>query len=138
MKFMACSGIRMGSNRSAFRNGAPKSALPVRCSLLVLLLFIFGLNAGAQSTSTREQVYSMGLATTNIYQVNSTNGTVTTLFTNYPDGGAACAAAAQRASDGVVFYIGNFGNANQPVFTWNPATPAATPVQIGTTGAGIQ
>src|SRR5258708_6915991 len=105
-----------------------------RCLLSLLLLFCFSLTAMAD---VRDQVYSFGLATQNIYQVVYPNGTVNAVFTNYPGGGAASAAGAQRASDGVIFYIGNFGNANQPVFTWNPATPATAPVQIGTTGTGI-
>src|SRR5215467_5576874 len=132
--------IRHGIKRFPLGSGAPWCVRLMRACLLVVAVAAFGLRAYAQSnqsTSVREQVYSVGLAVTNIYQVNSTNGTVSTVFTNYPGGGAASAAAAQRASDGLIFYIGNFGNTNQPVFTWNPATPATAPVQIGTTGAGI-
>src|ERR1041385_8715415 len=102
-----------------------------------LVLVLFGL-VKSLTADVRDNVYSFGLATQNICQVNYPNGTVTSLFANYPTaGGAATAAAGQRPSDGVIFYIANYGNANQPVFTWNPATPATAPVQIGSTGAGV-
>ncbi len=43
---------------------------------------------------------------------------------------------AQRANDGMIFYItGTAGN--DRVYRWNPATPAVAPVFLGTTGAGI-
>ncbi|HEY6248309.1 MAG TPA: hypothetical protein VI685_00010, partial [Candidatus Angelobacter sp.] len=80
----------------------------------------------------QDNVYSVGISMRDIYLVNA-NGTVTNLFTNYS--GTASAAAAQRASDGVIFFITQV--ANGAVFTWNPATPATAPVQIGTTGAAI-
>jgi uncharacterized repeat protein (TIGR01451 family) len=116
------------------RNSLPKSVVFLRRGLVLAVLLAVCISANAD---VRDNVYSFGLATENIYLINNTNGTVSTVFTGYPSGGAASAAAAQRASDGVIFYIANFGNANQPVFTWNPATPATAPVQIGTTGAGI-
>ncbi|MGH7645361.1 MAG: hypothetical protein ACREMR_07215 [Gemmatimonadales bacterium] len=46
------------------------------------------------------------------------------------------AALAQRPSDAVIFYITRQAG-NDSVFTWDPAVPAATPVFIGRTGAGI-
>ncbi|HEY6351308.1 MAG TPA: SdrD B-like domain-containing protein [Candidatus Angelobacter sp.] len=98
-------------------------------ALLVLLLILLSTLAFA---GNQDNVYSVGLATRNIYLVNA-NGSVTSLFTNYS--GTASAASAQRASDGVIFFITQV--ADGAVFTWNPATPATAPVQIGTTGAAI-
>ena len=121
MRTLSKLAMHCGSRRAAY--------------LLVLVLFML---AKSVTADVRDNVYSFGLATQNIYQVNYPNGTVTSLFANYPSaGGAATAAAGQRPSDGVIFYIANYGNANQPVFTWNPATPATAPVQIGTTGAAV-
>ncbi|HEV2960388.1 MAG TPA: SdrD B-like domain-containing protein [Candidatus Angelobacter sp.] len=102
---------------------------PIR--LLLAILFIASFTATA-TAGTQDNVYSVGLATRNIYLVNA-NGTVTNLFTNYT--GTSSAAMAVRASDGIVFFITQV--ANGAVFTWNPATPATAPVQIGTTGAAI-
>src|SRR5262249_41247613 len=80
----------------------------------------------------RDQVYAVGIGTRNIYLVNA-NGTVTSQFSNYS--ATASAAAAQRASDGVIFLITQV--ANGTVYSWNPATPATAPVQLGTTGAAV-
>lgn len=101
----------------------------VRWILLTLFISIFATSAIA---GTQDNVYSVGLANRNLYLVNA-NGTVTSIFTNYT--GTSSAAMAVRASDGMVFFITQV--ANGPVFTWNPATPATAPVQIGTTGAAI-
>jgi uncharacterized repeat protein (TIGR01451 family) len=97
------------------------------CGLL-LLLFVNGMLAA----DIRDQVYSVGLATRNIYLVNA-NGTVTSQFANY--NGTASAAAAQRPSDGMIFFITQI--ANGQVSRWNPATPATAPVVLGNTGAAI-
>jgi uncharacterized repeat protein (TIGR01451 family) len=86
----------------------------------------------ATAADVRDQVYSVGVATRNIYLVNA-NGTVTSQFANYS--GTASAAAAQRASDGMIFLITQV--ANGTVYSWNPATPATAPVQLGTTGASV-
>jgi uncharacterized repeat protein (TIGR01451 family) len=109
-------------------NRRPKSFLAAWC-VAVLVILISGATATAD---VRDQVYSAGLATRNIYLVNA-NGTVTSQFTNYS--GTASAAMAQRASDGVIFIITQV--ANGQVYTWNPATPATAPVLLGTTGAAI-
>jgi uncharacterized repeat protein (TIGR01451 family) len=96
---------------------------------LVLLIVLWGIQAVG---GTRDQVYSVGIGTRNIYLVNS-NGTVTSQFANYS--ATASAAAAQRPSDGLIFFISQV--ANGQVSTWNPATPATAPVQLGTTGAAV-
>jgi uncharacterized repeat protein (TIGR01451 family) len=114
------------------RSSTKTSATAIRLHAihwLLAILFITIFTATAIA-GTQDNVYSVGLANRNIYLVNA-NGTVTNLFTNYT--GTSSAAAAQRASDGVIFFITQV--ANGAVFTWNPATPATAPVQIGTTGA---
>src|SRR5205807_2346130 len=101
----------------------------LRSILLTLFIAIFTASAIA---GTQDNVYSVGLAARDIYLVNA-NGTVTNLFTNYT--ATSSAAMAVRASDGMVFFITQVANGS--VFTWNPATPATAPVNIGTTGAAI-
>ncbi|HWZ45994.1 MAG TPA: right-handed parallel beta-helix repeat-containing protein [Candidatus Saccharimonadales bacterium] len=96
---------------------------------LVALIVALAANAVADN---RDQVFSVGLATRNLYLVNA-DGTVTSQFANYS--GTASAAVAQRASDGVIYFITDVPNGT--VFTWDPATPATAPVQLGTTGAAI-
>jgi hypothetical protein len=98
---------------------------------LVLLLALCWLPSAAFAGVT-DNVYAVGAGTRNIYVVNA-NGTTTSVFTTYA--ATASAAAAQRPSDGVIFFITQV--ANGAVFTWNPATPANAPVQIGATGAAI-
>ena len=96
------------------------------------MLPVFLLASTGFAADVRDQVYSVGLATKNLYLVNA-NGTVTSEFANYS--GTASAAAAQRASDGMIFFITQV--ADGAVYTWNPNTPATAPVQIGTTGASV-
>src|SRR5712672_2426292 len=55
------------------------------------------------------------------------DGTSTVVFTTY--GATASSAAAQRPTDGMIFFITQA--VNGAVFTWNPATPATAPIQIG-------
>jgi uncharacterized repeat protein (TIGR01451 family) len=95
----------------------------------LLLLLLLG---SMYAADVRDQVYSVGIGTRNIYLVNS-NGTVTSQFANYS--GTASAAVAQRASDGMIFFITQV--ANGQVSRWNPTTPATAPVLLGTTGAAI-
>ncbi len=123
---------RPGKNKGA--KPSPGGATPdctfiFRLLLTTLFIFLFAIPALA---GTQDNVYSVGIGTRNIYLVNS-NGTVTSLFSNYS--ATASAAIAVRASDGMVFFITQV--ANGAVFTWNPATPATAPVQIGTTGSSI-
>ena len=104
--------------------------LSKKCALLIFLAII--LFSALSFAGTQDNVYAVGIATRNIYLVNA-NGSVTSLFTNYS--GTASAAVAVRASDGTLFFITQV--ANGAVLTWNPATPATAPVQIGTTGSAI-
>src|SRR5512136_2061210 len=95
--------------------------------LLALLLSASPAFAGVQ-----DNVYSVGIGTRNIYQVNA-NGTVTSIFTTYS--ATASAAVAVRPSDGMLLFVTNV--ANGQVYSWNPSTPATAPVLLGTTGAAI-
>src|SRR6266700_2617676 len=112
-----------------FASGAKAVLSSARCLLSLLVLFCFSLTAMAD---VRDQVYSFGLATRNIYQVNA-NGTVTSVFTTYA--ATATAGGAQRASDGMIFFVTQV--ANGQVYRWNPSTPATAPVLLGTTGAAV-
>lgn len=106
-----------------------KSTNVLRHGTLFLALALCCLTARAGTT---DKVYAIGTGTRNIYTINA-DGTSTIVFTTY--GATASSAAAQRASDGMIFFITQA--VNGAVFTWNPATPAIAPVQIGTVGAGI-
>jgi len=99
-------------------------------AFVVLVLLCLASSAFA---ATNDQMYAIGAGTRNIYTVNTSTGAVTTIFTNY--GGTQSAALAQRPSDGILFFTQNVANGG--VFTWNPATPATAPVQIGSTGNAI-
>src|SRR5215470_823692 len=112
--------------RSTCRRAGRRSVSAFVCLLAFLL------SAGRAFAGVQDNVYSVGIATRNIYQVNA-NGTVTSVFTNYS--GTASAALAQRPSDGVLFIITQV--ANGQVYTWNPATPAVAPALLGTTGAAV-
>jgi uncharacterized repeat protein (TIGR01451 family) len=110
-------------------SGSKRGMSLARCLLSVLLIFAFSITATAD---VRDQVYSVGLSPRNIYQVSST-GTVTSIFTTYA--GTDSAGAAQRASDGMIFFLTQV--ANGQVYRWNPSTPATAPVLLGTTGAAV-
>lgn len=104
--------------------------------LLLSLIVLIGLGAGRADAGPND-IYAIGFATNNIYQVNPVTGTVTLVYAGYPITPAAqnSAALAQRRSDGMLFYIaGTAGNG--AVYRWNPATPATAPVLLGRTGTG--
>jgi uncharacterized repeat protein (TIGR01451 family) len=96
------------------------------------LVFLLVLLSASCFAGTTDQVYGVGVGTLNIYRVNA-DGSTTTLFTGYPT--PFSAAMAQRASDGLIFFILS-QDPNGSVYTWNPATPATAPVLVGSTGAG--
>ncbi|MCL4215331.1 MAG: DUF11 domain-containing protein, partial [Gemmatimonadales bacterium] len=79
------------------------------------------------------QVRTYGLNQTDIFEINIATGAGTSVRTIT---GPNKAALAQRASDGMIFFITGLAG-NDSVFTWNPAVPAAAPTFIGTTGASI-
>ncbi|HXQ71934.1 MAG TPA: DUF11 domain-containing protein [Pyrinomonadaceae bacterium] len=97
---------------------------------LVVLLF-----SGAASAQT--DVYHIRGNTTatsdNIWTVDVGSATEITVHTNYPGGNAAT--LAQRASDGMLFYVINTSSdENGPVYRFNPATPSIAPVLLGNIG----
>src|SRR5947209_3377356 len=102
-----------------------------RASVFALMFMLLAVTVA--SAGTNDQIYAIGAGTHNIYTVNTTTGAVTTIFTNY--NAATSAALAQRPSDGILFFTLNATNGG--VFTWNPATPATAPVQIGSVGNAI-
>jgi len=71
-----------------------------------------------------------------IHRVNTQTAATTTLYNGAPfNGSTPVAAAAVRPSDGILFFLYDT-TANQPVYRWDPITPATPPVLIGTTGGG--
>src|SRR5258708_36236491 len=96
---------------------------------LIALIFLVSTLSYAGTT---DKVYAIGTGTRNIYTINA-DGTSTVVFTNY--GATASSAAAQRPTDGMVFFITHA--VNGAVFTWDPSTPATAPLQILTVGARI-
>jgi uncharacterized repeat protein (TIGR01451 family) len=102
-------------------------------SLLIVLVVL--LLCGVASAQT--DIYHIRGNTTstsdNIWSVDSTSAAQTVVFTNYPGGNAAT--LAQRASDGMLFYVINpSSDENGPVYRFNPATPSIAPVLLGNIG----
>jgi uncharacterized repeat protein (TIGR01451 family) len=71
-----------------------------------------------------------------IYRVNTATGALITPAVVTLTGAHARAALAQRASDGMIFFISGTSG-NDTTFRWDPSTPASPPVMLGRTGAGI-
>src|SRR5438445_1862361 len=107
-------GIPIREQRRSAHGGVRPSVSLARCLLSFLALFSFSITAMAD---VRDNVYSFGLATRNIYQVSAT-GTVASVFTTYA--ATATAGGAQRASDGMIFFVTQV--ANGQVYRWNPST----------------
>ncbi len=104
-------------------------------SRLLLIVFVVLLLCGVVAAQT--DIYSIrGNATAtsdNIWTVDTTSAAETVVYTNYPGGNAAT--LAQRASDGMLFYVINTSsNTNGPVYRFNPATPSIAPVLLGNIG----
>jgi uncharacterized repeat protein (TIGR01451 family) len=107
----------------------------MRTTAQVLLCLAFILLASQAASAQSNNIYEIrGTADTNIYHINATTGTVTTLFTGYPGGSSAT--IAQRASDGMLFYAINATDGQ--VYRYNPATPGVAPVALTSTlGAAV-
>lgn len=103
-----------------------------RCLLAILVVFLFGSVTFAQ-TDIYHIRGNASSTSDNIWSVDSTSGTQTTVFSNYPGGNAAT--LAQRPSDGMLFYVINTSSdENGPVYRFNPATPGIAPVLLGNIG----
>jgi uncharacterized repeat protein (TIGR01451 family) len=105
--------------------------------LLFALLAPFALLALAPAANAQTSVYHIrGNATAgsnNIWAINPATGAETLVYTGYPGGNAAT--LAQRASDGMLFYVINDGSGqNGAVYRFNPATPSVAPVLLGNIG----
>ncbi|MDH4346800.1 MAG: hypothetical protein OEW31_10740, partial [Thermoleophilia bacterium] len=61
----------------------------------------------APSAGVTDVVYAIGYSTNSIYRVNLADGSATAVYTGYPiaPAGQNSAAVAQRASDGMLFYV---------------------------------
>ena len=105
--------------------------------LLAILVLLWALARGVSPRARAgftDIVYAPGFSTNNLIKIDQTTGVGTTLYTNYA--GGASAAMAQRASDGLIFFIAGTAG-NDSVYSWNPASPATAPVLLGRTGAGV-
>jgi hypothetical protein len=101
---------------------------------LFLVTLIVGLLA---SSAAMAAMWGYMTNPNGIYRINTQTGAATLLYGGAPFNGATLVAgAAQRPSDGMVFFTYNNTN-NQPVYRWDPATPAAAPVLLGTTGGAV-
>jgi uncharacterized repeat protein (TIGR01451 family) len=122
---------RAGSNAShpATRvwTGAWRWSLP---AVFVVLLLC---NSAAAQTDVYHIRGNATATSDNIWTVDTTSAGETVVYTNYPGGNAAT--LAQRASDGMLFYvINNTSGENGAVYRFNPATPSVAPVLLGNIG----
>ena len=103
-----------------------------RLTFIALSLLAFLALSGV--ASAQNNIYQMrGSANYGIYVYNTTTNTETTVFQPYPvnPGGTNSATLAQRPSDGMLFYVMYTGGNNPVMYSFNPATPAVAPVQVG-------
>jgi hypothetical protein len=101
-------------------------------------LILAGLAGGLMAPSTTLAAMWGYMTNPNgIYRINTSTGAATLQNGAAPFNGATLVAGvAQRPSDGMVFFTYNNIN-NQPVYRWDPATPAVAPVLLGTTGGAV-
>lgn len=105
------------------------AALVVRRVLLVAVVVVAFASAASAQTNIYHIRGNAAAGSNNIWNVNPTTGAETLVLSNYPGGNAAT--LAQRASDGMIFYvINNASNINGAVYRYNPATPSATPTLL--------
>ena len=106
-----------------------KVAVPLWLALFATLLLV--------AIPAQAAMYGYITNPAGIHRVNSQTAARVTLYTGAPfDGATAVAGAAIRPSDGMLFFLFN-NTANQPLYRWDPATPATAPVLVGTTGAAV-
>jgi uncharacterized repeat protein (TIGR01451 family) len=115
--------------------GASAEVSPrVAFSPLVVLLLLLALAPAASAQTNFYHIRGNAAAgSNNIWSVNATSGAETLVYTGYPGGNAAT--LAQRASDGIIFYVINSASgSNGAVYRFNPATPSVAPVLLGNIG----
>lgn len=98
---------------------------------IVLPLLLWAAVAPVQAA-----MFGYAINASGIYRVNTQTGAATVIYSGAPfNGSTTVAALAQRPSDGVLFFAYS-SNGNQPVYRYDPATPATAPVLLGNTGSG--
>ncbi len=125
-----------GSDANKLNRNARKR-VPGACSRLHPFIFVFAFLSFAGVASAQTNIYQLrGDSDYGIYVYNVPANTNTNIYQPYPvlPAGSNSATAAQRASDGMLFYamyLPSAGN-NPRLFRFNPATPNVAPVPIGT------
>ncbi|HMU60805.1 MAG TPA: hypothetical protein PKA66_03410, partial [Gemmatimonadales bacterium] len=89
--------------------------------------------ASLPATAAHAQLQIYGTNANGIYRINSATGAGVQVYTGTPFSGGYAAGAAQRPSDGVLFFVVGSGG-NDALYRWDPATPATAPVFVGNTG----
>ena len=118
-------------------------ALSARTRVWRLVVALFALAAFASTASAQVNIYQLrGLSDYGIYVYNVPANTNTQVYDTYPvtnPGTTNSATLAQRANDGMLFYVTYVQNVNnQLLYRFNPATPNVAPVPVGTgLGAGV-
>ena len=98
----------------------------VACVLGACVVMLWSARPAAAQTA----VYGYNTAT--IHEIDQVTGAATTLWTFAP-ALAFGAALAQRASDGMLFFVDDYQTTAQ-VWRWDPSTPAVAPVLVGPLG----
>jgi uncharacterized repeat protein (TIGR01451 family) len=107
--------------------------LPAIKAIAVAAFFACASWRGAWAATTT--VY--GITDTNIYSVNTSTGAATSVY-SFSSSLKQAAASAQRASDGIIFFLDYNSSSNTTtVYSWNPATPSSAPLTLGTTGNSL-
>ena len=103
-------------------------------AVLILAALVCNLLA---APAARAAMFGYMTDASGIYRINTLTGAATLLYSGAPFNGATVAAGSgQRPSDGMLFFT--FDNiTNQPVYRWDPATPATAPVLLGNTGGAV-
>ncbi len=87
----------------------------------------------AHAPTARAEVL-FGIEANGIYSVDTVNGGPATRVVALTPAIAFAATLAVRPTDGMLFYLDS-GGANPNLWRWDPSTPAAAPVLLGTPGA---
>lgn len=110
-----------------FRRLLPGSGAIVRVFVAVIAL------VSILSSEGQAQLQMYGTSAAGIFRINSATGAGVQVYSGTPFTGGYAAGAAQRPSDGMLFFVmGSAGN--DALYRWDPATPATAPVFVGNTG----